>query len=150
MNPVEPRGPRSPLPDFSSWWSHTVQPWWRDIDYLGHVTAASYAAIYEEVFGTFIVEVWQNPEPSYVVSKMSISYLREIRLAHTPLNVHVHIDEYGASDISATMVITDKESVPRSLARNHYVSWDREQRRRRPMTANEAAGLRASTKSPKG
>lgn len=55
---------RTVPPDFESWWSRSISPWWRDIDYLGHVTAASYASIYEQVFGDFMVDAWQDAEPS--------------------------------------------------------------------------------------
>lgn len=133
-------------PDFTSWWSRDIQPWWRDIDPLGHVTAASYASIYEEVFGWFMVEAWQEPEPSYVVADLSIAYLREIRMTDTPLTVHARIHEYGVSTISATMVIVGDDAVPRSIAQARYVSWDREGRRRRPMTPGQLEGLAAASR----
>jgi acyl-CoA thioesterase FadM len=132
---------RTVPPDYESWWSRPISPWWRDIDYLGHVTAASYASIYEEVFGDFMVEAWQDPEPWYVVADLSISYLREIRMADVPLTVYVKVDEHGGSTIAATMVIAGTDSEPRSVARTRYVAWDREQRRKRPMTTTQLDGL---------
>ena len=143
---MPPAESRTVPPGFESWWSRDIRPWWRDIDYLGHVTAASYASIYEEVFGGFMVEVWQEPEPSYVVADLSISYLREIRMADVPLTVHAHVDEYGESTISATMLIVGSDAVPRSIARARYVSWDREGRRRRPMTPRQLDGLASASR----
>ena len=80
------------------------------------------------------------------MADLSISYLREIRMADVPLTVHAHVDEYGESTISATMVIVGSDAAPRSIARARYVSWDRDGRGRRAMTQAQLDGLAAASR----
>ncbi|MEU1517542.1 acyl-CoA thioesterase [Streptomyces sp. NPDC005811] len=144
MSPVNAANQPDVPQGFKDWWSTTVEPWWRDFDYLGHVTAASYAAIYEQAFAEFVAERWHTSEPSYVVARLDITYLREIRPRNTPLRIHVSIGHTGRTSLTAAMVLCDVEGLPRSIARARYCAWDREQRTTRPLTTEERTGLATS------
>lgn len=128
--------------ELERWWSYVIVPWWRDLDYLGHVTAASYASIYEEAFGRFMQERWATSEPSYVVAKLSITYVREVRMEHTPLTVKVCVQSSSSSSFSVSMVLVDVHGQVRSTAEARYVRWDGVNRCATPMSADEIAALR--------
>jgi acyl-CoA thioesterase FadM len=130
---------------FASWWSVDRQLWWRDFDYLGHFTAASYAVLYEEACGALLTEAWNVPEPSYVVARLDISYLREVRRDDSPVRVYVRPNRVGRSGFSVEMVVCSASGVVCSTAVASYVAWDRAGRTSRPMTEAERAGLTAQS-----
>ncbi|NUR97796.1 MAG: acyl-CoA thioesterase [Kribbellaceae bacterium] len=131
---------------YNAWWSTEIHLWWRDFDYLGHVTAASYGSLYEEAFGRFMTVAWGTEFPSYVVGAMSIRYLHEIVRGVDAVRVFVAIEQVGTASISARLVAVDSEGRECSTAENRYVAWDRDMRCSRPITSAERAGLGALTK----
>lgn len=127
--------------DYARWWSLSLQPWWRDHDYLGHVTAASYAVIVEEAVGRYLQDRWDRPDPTYVVAHLSISYLREIRMGDGPLNVFVSSRHAGGSRFECTSVIVAADGTPRSVAHGLYAGWDSARRGSRDLTEQESRAL---------
>ena len=133
---------RFAIPDnFGSWWSVELQPWWRDIDYLGHVTAAAYGTIYEEAMARFVNERWRTQDAEYVVAHLSMSYLREIRMGETPIRVHVRCTTAHRSRFTCSMVITGPDGEARNVARAQYAAWDSAARRSRRLSDPERVGL---------
>lgn len=128
--------------NYEQWWSTDVHLWWRDFDYLGHVTAASYGSFYEEAFGRFAAEAWGTEYPSYVVATMSISYLREIVRDVRVVRVYVDVTRIGRSGVIARLVAVDTDGRVCSTADNRYVAWNREARAPRPLADLEREGLR--------
>jgi acyl-CoA thioesterase FadM len=133
--------PRFEVPDgHSTWWSIELRPWFRDIDYLGHVTASSYGVIYEEATGAFVEEMW-GTDAAYVVAHVAITYGREVRMGESPVRVHVRCDAAEGSRFTCSMVLVGPDGTPRSTARGFYSAWDMQARRSRQLLAGERAGL---------
>jgi acyl-CoA thioester hydrolase len=126
---------------FEASWSTERQLWWRDIDALGHLNAVSYAYLYQEACGDFIVEAWADPDASYVVARMDIRYLREIRLHESPVRVYVRVDRVGRSGFDAAMVICSASGNVCSTVAASLAAWNRERHRSREMTLAERDGL---------
>lgn len=126
-------GQMSTLPDHHAWWSHDIQLGWLDFDVLGHVTAAAYPAILEEAMVALVIEAWQVPNPVYVVARMEIDFLREVRTRRDPVRVYIAVDHLGRSSFTTTAVICSNDGRPCNVARTRYVAWDLETRRPRPL-----------------
>ncbi|TGN65049.1 acyl-CoA thioesterase [Nocardioides eburneiflavus] len=135
-----------PLPSFdvpegyASWWSLELRPWFRDIDYLGHLTASSYAVIYEEAVGTFVEAMW-GTDAAYVVAHVAITYGREVRMGESPVRVHVRCEGAEGSRFSCAMVLIGPDGSPRSTARGYYSAWDMQARRSRELLNDERERL---------
>ena len=122
-------------------WSTQRQLWWRDFDELGHLSAARYADLYQEAAGDFVVEAWQDAEADYVVARLDITYLHEIRRQGSPVVLLVSAGRVGRSSFELSMAVTSADGVLCSRAAGTYVAWDREERRSRTMTEAERSGL---------
>jgi acyl-CoA thioesterase FadM len=133
--------PKFEVPDeYASWWSLELRPWFRDIDYLGHVTAPSYAVFYEEAVGTFVETMWGS-DAAYVVAHVAITYGREVRMGESPVRVHVRCDGATGSRFSCAMVLAGPDGTPRSTARGYYSAWDMQARRSRKLLTDERESL---------
>ena len=127
--------------DDRSPWSTQRQLWWRDFDELGHLSAARYADLYQEAAGDFVVEAWEDSEADYVVARLDITYLHEIRRQGSPVVLLVSAGRVGRSSFELSMAVTSADGVLCSRADGTYVAWDREGRRSRAMTEAERSGL---------
>ena len=133
--------PRFEVPEgHASWWSMELRPWFRDTDYLGHVTASSYAVFFEEATGAFVQQMW-GTDAAYVVAHLAITYGREVRMGESPVRVHVRCDRAEGSRFACTMVLVGPDGTPRSTARGYYSAWDMEARRSRQLLEEEREGL---------
>lgn len=129
--------------DHGLWWATNRQLWWRDFDELGHLTAARYADLYQEAAGDFVVEAWRDPGASYVVARLDIAFLREIRREGSPVLLGVKPTRVGRAGFELAMTVSDGTGGVCSRATGVYVAWDGESRGARPMTEAERAGLSA-------
>jgi acyl-CoA thioesterase FadM len=135
--------------DDRSSWSTQRELWWRDFDELGHLSAARYADLYQEAAGDFVVEAWEDTEADYVVARLDITYLHEIRRQSRPVVLPVSAARVGRSSFELRMAVTTGDGVLCSRAVGTYVAWDREGRRSRAMTEAERSGLASmSSKVP--
>ncbi|OUZ11162.1 hypothetical protein BHE97_04735 [Aeromicrobium sp. PE09-221] len=131
-----------PIPaDHARWWSTTMPVWRTSVDVLGHMTAAHYAAIYEEVSMEFFSAITGQEDPSYVNAQTTIDYRREVLHRLSPIEIRVAITRMDDSSFEMTMVLLNREQSVCSMARNHYVAWDRFERGRRSLTASEYRAL---------
>ncbi|GAB3857724.1 thioesterase family protein [Nocardioides maradonensis] len=128
---------------YGSWWSTELRLWWRDFDAYGHLTATGYPVVYAEAFADYVSEAWNTAEPHFVVADLSVAYLREVRRRDSPVRVHVAIGRVGRASFEATMVLCSADGEVCSTARTRYAAWDPEERRSRPLTAEERRGLEA-------
>ena len=128
-------------PDDRSPWSTQRELWWRDFDELGHLSAARYADLYQEAAGDFVVEAWEDTEADYVVARLDITYLHEIRRQSKPVVLLVSAARVGRSSFELSMSVIAGDGVLCSRAEGTYVAWDREGRRSRAMTEAERSGL---------
>lgn len=115
----------------------------RDVDYLGHMTAASYPAVYEEAMFRFVRERWPGPDPCYVDASMCVRYLHEVRMASSPMTVALCVVEVGRSSFRVQSTMSDAAGRLCSTAEARYVAWDINARKSRPLTDAERAGLEA-------
>ena len=129
--------------DFRSWWWTERQLWWRDIDELGHLTAARYADLYQEACGDFVEEAWGPDDAAYVVARIDTVYLSEIRLSESPVRVYARATKVGRSSFTLSMVVCSATGRLSSSAEGTYVAWDRARRGGRAMTEVERASLAA-------
>jgi acyl-CoA thioesterase FadM len=130
--------------DHLHWWSAERQLWWRDFDALGHFTAASYCVTYHDVFGDFMVDTWGTEDSLYVVRRITIEHLAEVRRDEGPLRVHVRVTRLGQSSIHASLVLCKASGAVASTADGVYVAWDGDGRGARPLEDAERAALLAT------
>lgn len=135
-----------PDTDTDLWWRTTLEPWWRDFDELGHMTAASYPAAFEEAYGRFMIEHWQRTDPSYVVARIAIDYLHEVRRDTLPVTIYVQPVRVGRSAVEVNLVLRDSMDLVCTTAQTRYVAWDKSRRCSRPFTDEERASLRATAR----
>gem|GEM_PF-2945758 len=126
---------------YLGWWSTELRPWWRDFDSLEHLTASSYGVAFQEAFASFVERAWDDPDPSYVVARMSIDYRHEVRRRDCPIRIHVAVRRVGRASFDATMVLRSATGRVCSIAEVRYAAWDRERRCSRPLTDAERGGL---------
>jgi acyl-CoA thioesterase FadM len=127
--------------DTSTWWHTVIEPWWRDFDELGHMTAAAYPAAFEEAFGRYLIERWRRTDPSYVVARTVIDYHHEVTRRELPVTIHVQPVRVGRSSASVHLVLEDASGRVCTLAQTRYVAWDMEKRCARPFTHEERVSL---------
>lgn len=132
----------SVLPDgHARWWRTDRQLWWRDFDALGHLTAGSYGVLYQDAFADFALEAWGSLDVWYVVTRMDIHYLSEIRPQDSPVRAHVRVDDVGRSSFNVTIVLRTAAGRAASVAKCFFAAWDGESRKSRPLTTSEIDGL---------
>jgi acyl-CoA thioesterase FadM len=129
-------------------WSTELQPWWRDFDELGHMTAAAYPAAYEEGVGRFVTDRWGPSSAAYVTASTSIEYLREVRRASLPITIQVRPAHVGRTSFVLDLVLLDAAGRRCSTARSRYVAWDRERRGPRPLGEDQRSALLGTEDQP--
>lgn len=133
------------LPDrisgYRDWWSTDLRLWWRDFDSLGHLTASAYGVVYQEAFAGFVEQAWADPDPSFVVARMSIDYRREVRRDDSQVRVHVAVRRTGRASFETTMVLCSDGGRVFSTAETRNAAWDLERRCSRSLTEAEREGL---------
>jgi acyl-CoA thioesterase FadM len=130
-------------PEYRLWWSTEVQMRLTDFDMYGHVSGASYAALYAEAFAVFAVRAWHTTHPDYVVARTTITYLHEIRPSDCPIRVYVNVRRVGRSSFDVDVVACSAFGRVCSSAETRYSAWDPGRRGSRPLTEAERAGLLA-------
>jgi acyl-CoA thioesterase FadM len=128
-----------------SWWSTERRLWWRDFDELGHLSAARYADLYQEAVGDFVVSAWEDADASYVVARLDITYLHEIRREGSPVVLQVSPRRIGRSSFVLSMAVSTADGLMCSRADGTYVAWDPKGRCSRAMTEAERSGLSSMT-----
>jgi acyl-CoA thioester hydrolase len=124
-------------------WTHRLHLRFRDLDYLGHVTAAAYLAHYEEARATWLAETWQMPFPVYVVAVQHLEYLAEVRLHDSPLEFVVAPVRVGTASFDMAEELRTRTGELKNRSRATLVAWDLEARRSRPLTGAERAAIAA-------
>lgn len=126
---------------YRGWWSTDLRLWWRDFDALEHLTASAYCAVYQEAFAAFMEQAWDDPNPSWVVARMSIAYHHEVRRDDSPIQVYVAVRRVGRASFETTLVLCSASGRVCSTAETHNAAWDREGRCSRPLTEVERSRL---------
>jgi acyl-CoA thioesterase FadM len=124
-------------------WAHTLHLRFADLDYLGHVTAAAYLAHFEEARAAWLCETWGIEWPVYVVARQELEYLREVRLADSPLTIEIGVARIGGSSFGVRETLTSCSGELKNRSEATLVTWDLPTRRPRPLTADERTALEA-------
>lgn len=134
-------GESDPLLEYRDWWSIELGLPGRDFDALGHLTAAASSAIYEEAFAGLAEHAWHDPDPSFVVTRMSIDWHRKVRRDDGPIRVFAAVRTLGWSSFEVAMVLCAADGHVCSTAETHSAAWDRDEQKSRFLTDAERAGL---------
>jgi acyl-CoA thioester hydrolase len=113
---------------------------WRDTDALGHVNHAVFLtylevgrdAFYEEIFGS---------DPIYVVARIELDFLAEVRHTEGHVTVQVEAEKLGTTSLTTRETIRTPAGKLAARARVVTVRWDDDQRKAIPFNAGERARL---------
>jgi acyl-CoA thioester hydrolase len=122
-------------------WERRIQLRYRDLDYLGHLTAAAYLTLFEEARVAWMAESFGVELPIYVVARQEIDYLREVRLGDGPLTFSVAPVRLGRSSIAIEETLVTAGGDLRTRSRASLVMWRLEERAPRPLSAHERSAL---------
>jgi acyl-CoA thioesterase FadM len=82
-----------------AWWSTTRQLCWRDFDSFGHLTASAYPVVYGEAATDFVAAAWGTALPLFVVARLEVTYVHEVRPDTHPVRIHVHVARVGTASL---------------------------------------------------
>jgi len=111
---------------------------WRDIDALGHVNNAVYLTYLEELLTEAVGPVLGD---DYVTARVELDFRNEIRLGDREANGTVAVEHIGGSSVTLGVTLVRVDGRTALEGRVEVVPWDREQRRSRLLTAEEAEAL---------
>ena len=108
----------------------------KDVDYLGHVTAAAHVTLFEEAHGHWLAEVMDDPMPSFVLVRLELDYRRELLLDDGPVLATVTPVALTRSTVTVQEALTSSRGV-HTQARTVLVRWDGDRRRSMPFPSAE-------------
>ncbi|MBA2348137.1 MAG: acyl-CoA thioesterase [Solirubrobacterales bacterium] len=108
---------------------------WSDFDMLGHLNQAVYHQLLEEARAALTVGA--GPDFPWVLARVELDYLAEVRPEHGPLTVHTQVVEIGRSKFSLAHEITRATGEVAARGTSVIVAWDIDARRSRPLTPEE-------------
>jgi acyl-CoA thioesterase FadM len=126
---------------YRDWWSIELQLWRRDLDARGHLTTPAYGAVYQQVLADFLEHAWHDPDPSFVIAKMSLDCHHEVQRDESPIRAYVAVRDVDRSTFETTMVLCTSDGRMCSTARTGNVAWDRGRQRSRPLSESERNSL---------
>jgi acyl-CoA thioester hydrolase len=131
-------------------WQREISLRFRDLDYLGHVTAAEYLAIFEEGRAAWLSARFQIPLPIYVVARQEIDFDREVRLEDGPITVSIYLLRVGTRSLQIAETMCSRVGAVHARSRARLVMWDVDTRSSRELTAAERAALELVPKAGTG
>ncbi|GAB2459263.1 acyl-CoA thioesterase [Jatrophihabitans fulvus] len=121
-------------------WSSDYQLRLVDIDGLGHLTATSYLALFEETRAAWMLDALDMSYPTYALRTQKIEYLNEVRRMDGLVTVSLRIAHIGTSSIDLREELS-AGGVVRATSTALLVMWDTERRCSRPIEPTERAVL---------
>jgi acyl-CoA thioester hydrolase len=122
-------------------WQHPLTLRFRDLDYLGHVTAAEYLAMFEEGRAAWLSHKFETPYPTYVVARQEIDFDRELRMHEGPVVLSIQLVGMGAKSLHISETLESRAGTVHARSRATLVMWDPDTRRSREFTEAERAAL---------
>ena len=122
----------------------TVALRWRDLDHQGHVYHATVLTLLDEARTSWLDNTIGVASPdSYVVARIEIDYVGEIRIEQGDIEVAFSVERIGNTSITLAEVILGPagEEIVRAVVT--AVFWDRELRRPRAIEPAERERLEA-------
>lgn len=108
---------------------------WSDFDMLGHLNQAVYHQLLEEARAGLTVAA--GPDFPWVLARVELDYLAEIRPEHGPVTVRTQVTGVGRSKVTLTHEIGRATGELAARGASVLVAWDVEARRSRPLTPQE-------------
>lgn len=126
---------------------HQVAVRWRDTDALGHVNHAVFLTYFEEGRDAFFGQVIGS-EPIYVVARLEIDFLAEVRPDEERVRVRIEVERLGNTSLTTreTLSLTTGETA--AQARVVTVRWDEDKRTPIPFSAAERDRLAVHLTGP--
>jgi acyl-CoA thioester hydrolase len=115
--------------------THPVVVRWRDTDALGHVNHAVFLTYLEEARDAFYVRTLGS-EPDYVVARIEIDLLAEIRYPDRQVMVRIEVERLGTTSLTTRETVITRSDQVAAQARVRTVRWDAV--RRKPVPFSEA------------
>jgi acyl-CoA thioester hydrolase len=122
-------------------WRHPMPLRFRDLDYLGHVTAAEYLAMFEEGRAAWLSVKFDTSMPTYVVARQEIDFKRELRLHEGPVTLTIELLRIGHRSLDIEESLESASGTVHALSRATLVMWDMDTRGSRDFTASERTAL---------
>ena len=122
----------------------TVSLRWRDLDHQGHVYHATVLTLLDEARTSWLHNTIGVSSPdSYVVARIEIDYIGEIRIEQRDIDVVFRVERVGHTSITLAEVVLGSagEEIVRAVVT--AVFWDREVRRPRAIEPAERERLEA-------
>ncbi len=120
--------------------SHTVTVRWRDTDALGHVNHAVFLTYFEEGRDRFLERAFGSP-PIYVVARIELDLLRELRLDLRQATVTVEVERLGRTSVVLRESLLDADEQIVARSRTTIVRWDENKRAPRELSLEERGAL---------
>lgn len=114
---------------------------WRDLDLLGHVYQAVYATLLDEARSQWVAERLPHYTGDYVLARLEIDYVRELRLEDSPVTVGVAVERLGTKSVTFAERVTAASGFTAANARSTIVMWDAATRAARAITDAERKAL---------
>lgn len=122
-------------------WQHPMPLRFRDLDYLGHVTAAEYLAMFEEARAAWLSHRFETPYPTYVVARQEMDFEREVRMHQGPMTVNIALVRVGVKSLQISETLESHDGTVHARSRARLVMWNPEARQSRELTESERAAL---------
>jgi acyl-CoA thioester hydrolase len=132
----------------ASAWEHPMPLRFRDLDYLGHVTAAEYLAMFEEGRAAWLSVKFDTPYPTYVVARQEIDFDRELRLHEGPVTLAIELVRVGRRSLDIAEWLKGRVGTVHARSRATLVMWDMGKRGSRDLTEEERAALDPDSAGP--
>ncbi len=114
---------------------------WRDMDMLGHLNQAVYHELLEEGRGAIMATV--GAHVAFVLARVEIDHLREVRRADGSIDVVTRVAEVGTKKVVMEQEVQLPGGDVAARARSWLVAWDPARRASRALTAEERVALGA-------
>lgn len=115
---------------------------WRDMDMLGHLNQAVYHELLEEGRGAVMVAV--GAHFAFVLARVELDYLHEVRRADEWVDVVTRVEEVGRKKVVLAHDIELPGGRAAASGRSVLVAWEADARRSRELTPEERTALGAS------
>lgn len=112
---------------------------WRDMDMLGHLNQAVYHELLEEGRGALIAAA--GPHFEFVLARVELDYLAEVRREDGPVDVLTRVTELGRSKVVVAQEVVRAAGEVAASGSSVLVAWDPEARRSRPLAPQERRAL---------
>ncbi|HEY3954140.1 MAG TPA: thioesterase family protein [Streptosporangiaceae bacterium] len=119
---------------------HAAPVRWRDVDALQHVNHAVFLTYLEEGRDAFYVHALGS-DPHYVVARIEIDLLAEVRYTDREVTVRVEVERLGTTSLTTRETIRTAAGEVAAQARVVTVKWDAAAHKPVPFSEDERTRL---------